>query len=142
MGSVSTSDVTISNATDSVGPESVVPKLEPHLDGYDSPSASSLDQDHDGEAAPDKLPTDPAPIPKRKGGRKPVSHICPCTDVELTLVRYMQHQKNANNGTVKHRQLFESVEQNTSSSWKRLSSIMKTHCRPFSKAIVRLLTNA
>jgi hypothetical protein len=72
MGSVATSDVTISNPPDGSGSENVVPKIEPDQDIYDSPSASSLDQDHEDLSLLDSKPSDPPVIPKRKGGRKPV----------------------------------------------------------------------
>lgn len=72
MGSVAISDVTFSNAPGATGPDHVVPKLEPDHDGYDSPSASSSEPDHEAEDGFDKVPVDPPPPPKRKGGRKPV----------------------------------------------------------------------
>jgi hypothetical protein len=81
MGSVATSDVTISNPPDGSGSDSVVPKIEPDQDLYDSPSASSLDQDNDDLSILDNKPSDPPVIPKRKGGRKPVgSQFLSCAD--------------------------------------------------------------
>ena len=116
MGSVSTSDVTISNTPDGVGPKSVLPKLEPDQDGYDSPSASSLDQDNESEAALDKLPTDPPPIPKRKGGRKPVSLIPSLADLTLTLFRSTPPRKNESNEIDKHKRPSENGGPSISSS--------------------------
>lgn len=72
MGSVAISDVTIGNAPDSTGSDNVVPKLEPDQDGYDSPSASSIEEDQDLDPGSKKTSADPPPILKRKGGRKPV----------------------------------------------------------------------
>ena len=77
MGSVATSDVILKDAPIVPDSESVVPKIEPGQDNYDSPSGSSFDEDHDldRETGPEKTSNDPPPPPpKRKGGRKPVSH--------------------------------------------------------------------
>lgn len=74
MGSVAISDVTFTNAPGGTGPDNVVPKIEPDQDGYDSPSVSSSEPDHEAEEGNEKAPVDPPPPPKRKGGRKPV---CP-----------------------------------------------------------------
>ena len=65
MGSVAISDVTL--------PDAVVPKREPSLDRYSSSLVSTPEAGdglHDYE---ERVATDPAPAPKRKGGRKPVS---------------------------------------------------------------------
>ena len=75
MGSVPASDVTLTNVTDVPGPDNVPPKIEPDQDGFDSPSASSIDLDDEAEALPEKSLTDPPPVPKRKGGRKPVQLV-------------------------------------------------------------------
>lgn len=72
MGSIATSDVIISNAPDGSGRDNLIPKREPDQEGYDSPSASSIEQDHEAEAPLEKAPADPPPVPKRKGGRKPI----------------------------------------------------------------------
>ncbi len=106
MGSVATSDVTLSNAPDSSGLDRVVPKLEPDQDGYDSPSASSMDEDHEAGEPPEKTGADPPPIPKRKGGRKPVgvSRQVSYTDVAHDTYRSMPPRKSGSNGIVRHRQ--------------------------------------
>ena len=77
MGSLPANDVIFKDVPQAPDTDKVVPKIESGLDSYDSPSASSLDQDQDldGETVPEKTSGDvPAPPPKRKGGRKPVSH--------------------------------------------------------------------
>ena len=79
MGSMQASDVILKDVPNVLDTDNVVPKIEPGQGNYDSPSASSLDQDHDldGDILPEKTSSDPAPPPKRKGGRKPVSHCFP-----------------------------------------------------------------
>ena len=145
MGSVATSDVTLSNAPDSSGPDSVVPKVEPDQDGYDSPSGSSidLDQDLDADAPLEKTSTDPPPIPKRKGGRKPVGVPVPISSARHahSLRRSMQLPRSGSKGTVKHRLPFVNVEPSTSNNSRVPSSTMRSHCKPYSKATVRLQTN-
>ena len=118
MGSAATGDVTFSNAPDSSGPESVVPKLEPDRDGYDSPSASSMDDEPEGGALPEKIGADPPPVPKRKGGRKPVCAPCArsCTCLIDSLCRSMQHQKSESNAIGRHRRLSVNAEPSTSSN--------------------------
>lgn len=65
MGSVANSDVTV--------PDSVVPKRELSIDGYSSDSASDAEIGDHLDGAADLASQGPAPAPKRKGGRKPVS---------------------------------------------------------------------
>jgi hypothetical protein len=65
MGSVANNDVTITDA--------VVPKRESSLDRYSSSTPSTPDADDGLPAAGDQVSQEPAPAPKRKGGRKPVS---------------------------------------------------------------------
>lgn len=72
MGSVAVGDVTIKDVPGSQITDEVLPKIEPSQEGYDSPSASSIDIDQDIEQEPEKSSADPPPPPKRKGGRKPV----------------------------------------------------------------------
>ncbi|RMZ81268.1 hypothetical protein DV737_g2583, partial [Chaetothyriales sp. CBS 132003] len=73
MGSVSADDVILKDAPTIPDADSVVPKIEPGQENYDSPSVSSPDQDNDGETVPEKSSDDPPPPPpKRKGGRKPI----------------------------------------------------------------------
>ena len=73
MGSMATIDVT--NTNNDI--DSIVPKLEPLDDALtpDSESGGSSPEDSSailiGEG--DSLLQEPAPVPKRKGGRKPVS---------------------------------------------------------------------
>ena len=86
MGSVPASDVILNDALDT---DSVVPKIEPGQDNYDSPSVSSLDDEQDGidELRADKSSNDPPPPPpKRKGGRKPVSRLVFCFITLLKLL--------------------------------------------------------
>lgn len=64
MGSVANSDVIL--------PDSVVPKREPSAERYTSSLASSPEPDDSTGAASEKHTQEPAPAPKRKGGRKPV----------------------------------------------------------------------
>ena len=118
MGSVANSDVTFSNAPDSSGPDSVVPKLEPDRDGYDSPSASSMDEEHEEGEAPEKTGADPPPVPKRKGGRKPVCapHTASRTCLTDDMYRSMPHQKSESNAIGRHRRPSVNVEPNTSSN--------------------------
>lgn len=118
MGSVATRDVTFSNAPDSSGPDSVVPKLEPDRDGYDSPSASSMDEEHEGGGPPEKTGADPPPVPKRKGGRKPVRAQCPrsCTPLIDDMFRSMPHQKSESNAIGRHRPPSVNVGPSTSSN--------------------------
>ena len=80
MGSVPAADVILKDAPAASAPDastsdSVVPKLEPGQDIYDSPSDSSPEPQASAstEAAADKASQDPPPPVKRKGGRKPVS---------------------------------------------------------------------
>ena len=65
MGSIANSDVTVSDA--------VVPKRELSIDGYSSDSASDAEIGDHIDGAADQGSQGPAPAPKRKGGRKPVS---------------------------------------------------------------------
>ena len=83
MGSVPAGDVILKDAPtasvpDASRPDSVVPKLEPDHDLYDSPSDSSPEPQASASTEPttDKPSTDPPPPVKRKGGRKPVSATC------------------------------------------------------------------
>jgi len=64
MGSVANPDATL--------PETVVPKREPSVERYTSSAASSPECDDSVEANSEKPSQDPAPAPKRKGGRKPI----------------------------------------------------------------------
>ena len=78
MGSVPANDVILKDVSNVGVADSVVPKIEPGQYSYDSPSGSSLEEDHeldgDGETVQGKTSSDPPPPPpKRKGGRKPVS---------------------------------------------------------------------
>ena len=80
MGSVPAADVILNDAPavsapDASNSDSVVPKLEPGQDIYDSPSDSSPEPQASAstEAAADKASQDPPAPVKRKGGRKPVS---------------------------------------------------------------------
>ncbi|RMD44853.1 hypothetical protein DV735_g332, partial [Chaetothyriales sp. CBS 134920] len=73
MGSVSAADVILKDAPTVAEADTVVPKIEPGQDNYDSPSESSPEQDNEGEPVPEKSSDDPPPPPpKRKGGRKPI----------------------------------------------------------------------
>jgi hypothetical protein len=86
MGSVAVADVTVSDAPRDTGLSEVVPKVEHDFDGYDSPSASSIEQDQETEIVHEKSITDPPPPPKRKGGRKPVRfEMIPSSDLNLCL---------------------------------------------------------
>ncbi|KAK5444385.1 hypothetical protein LTS15_010500 [Exophiala xenobiotica] len=64
MGSVANPDVSL--------PEAVVPKREPSVERYTSSTPSSPECDDSLEASSEKPSQDPAPAPKRKGGRKPI----------------------------------------------------------------------
>ncbi|KAL6245624.1 hypothetical protein RBB50_007623 [Rhinocladiella similis] len=64
MGSVANSDVTL--------PDAVVPKREPSIERYTSSAASSPERDDSAGAVSEKTNQEPAPAPKRKGGRKPI----------------------------------------------------------------------
>ncbi|KAJ9496242.1 hypothetical protein H2202_008200 [Exophiala xenobiotica] len=64
MGSVANPDVSL--------PEAVVPKREPSVERYTSSTPSSPECDDSVEANSEKPSQDPAPAPKRKGGRKPI----------------------------------------------------------------------
>lgn len=144
MGSVAVGDVTLKDAPDSQVNDDVVPKIEPGQDGYDSPSASSLEGDQEAEPAQEKSSADPPPPPKRKGGRKPVRVLQRCVplgDVSHSS-RSMLLRKSGSRGTVKHKQLSVNVELNTSSSWSKQSNIMKKLSRTCSKAIGKLLMSA
>lgn len=86
MGSVPAGDVILkdapavsASAPDASNSDSVVPKLEPGQDIYDSPSDSSPEPQASAstETAADKAAQDPPPPVKRKGGRKPVSGAQP-----------------------------------------------------------------
>lgn len=70
MGSVAAADVTI--------PDAVVPKIEPSHDDYTSESDSSPEQDERRETSGEQASQGPAPVLKRKGGRKPVSLPSDC----------------------------------------------------------------
>ena len=72
MGSVAVGDVTLKDVPDTHITDEVLPKIEPSQEGYDSPSASSIEADQEVEPGPEKSSADPPPPPKRKGGRKPV----------------------------------------------------------------------
>lgn len=76
MGSMAAEDVTSSH--------SVVPKTEPIQDGYTPSSISSIDEP-EASASADATTTDPPPVVKRKGGRKPVgSNYCAnISDVDM-----------------------------------------------------------
>jgi hypothetical protein len=65
MGSVANTDVTSSSDT-------VAPKRESSLDRYSS-SLASTPEGEGTQPADEEAPSAPAPPPKRKGGRKPVS---------------------------------------------------------------------
>lgn len=67
MGSVANSDVTL--------PDAVVPKREPSIERYTSSAASSPERDDSAGAVSEKTNQEPAPAPKRKGGRKPVCFV-------------------------------------------------------------------
>ena len=73
MGSVANPDATL--------PEAVVPKRELSVERYTSSAASSPECDDSVEANSEKPSQDPAPAPKRKGGRKPV-----CSRLEVVRV--------------------------------------------------------
>ena len=64
MGSVAITDVTPSDA--------VVTKRESSVDRYSSFSASTQEEEDGGPAGEEHASLEPAPPPKRKGGRKPV----------------------------------------------------------------------
>lgn len=66
MGSVANTDVTLSDA--------VVTKRESSVDRYSSFSASTP-EDEDGPLGEEQASLEPAPPPKRKGGRKPVCRL-------------------------------------------------------------------
>lgn len=66
MGSVANTDVTL--------PDAVVPKRESSLDRYSSFSGSTPEEE-DG-IGEEQVSLEPAPAPKRKGGRKPVGQLC------------------------------------------------------------------
>lgn len=87
MGSLTTGDVTITGAATAAGPDvsitdTVIPKLEPGQEFYDSPSSSSPEPEASAstEPAPDKASQDPPPPVKRKGGRKPVRLLRRCSN--------------------------------------------------------------
>ena len=67
MGSVANTDVTL--------PDAVVPKRESSVDRYSSFSVSTPDEEDGVGAGEEQLPLEPAPAPKRKGGRKPVCQL-------------------------------------------------------------------
>jgi hypothetical protein len=136
MGSVANSDVTL--------PDAVVPKRESSIDRYSSSTVSTPEALLDGPAAEeDQVPTGPAPPPKRKGGRKPVSppghQRC---IVILTMSRYMLLQKNVNREIAKPKPPFVSDGQSTLNNSRPLSSNMRRILPIYSKAIVLLPTNA
>jgi flagellar motility protein MotE (MotC chaperone) len=64
MGSVSNADATL--------PDAVVPKRESSLERYSSCSASTPGQAEGVGAGSEQPSQEPAPAPKRKGGRKPI----------------------------------------------------------------------
>ncbi|KAL2394260.1 hypothetical protein ABEF92_001347 [Exophiala dermatitidis] len=65
MGSLSNADSTL--------PDAVVPKREPSIERYSSSSASTPGQAEATTATGSEQPAqEPAPAPKRKGGRKPI----------------------------------------------------------------------
>ncbi|KIV80303.1 hypothetical protein, variant 1 [Exophiala sideris] len=65
MGSVANPDVTL--------PESVVPKREPSIDEYGSSLGDETPEPDDSTGVgSEKQTQEPAPAPKRKGGRKPI----------------------------------------------------------------------
>ena len=67
MGSVTNTDVTL--------PDAVVPKRELSIDDYTSDTPSTPDGIDGHEGSSEQTNQEPAPAPKRKGGRKPVSII-------------------------------------------------------------------
>ena len=69
MGSVANSDVTL--------PDAVVPKRESSLDRYSSSLGSTPEAEDGAQGGEDDVAPNPAPPPKRKGGRKPVSILYP-----------------------------------------------------------------
>lgn len=64
MGSVANADVTL--------PDAVVPKRESSIERYTSSSASTPDPDDAAVDGLEQATQEPAPAPKRKGGRKPI----------------------------------------------------------------------
>ena len=71
MRSMATSDVSLSNPDN----DNVIPKLEPLDDEALTPDSESLSPEPDSATIPNEgtsTSQDPAPVPKRKGGRKPV----------------------------------------------------------------------
>lgn len=86
MGSVAAGDVTLSDARKDLGLGDVVPKVEHDFDGYDSPSASSIEQDQEVEPLHEKTNAEAPPPPKRKGGRKPVRVMQSATMPSLAYV--------------------------------------------------------
>ena len=67
MGSVANPDVTI--------PDAVIPKREASIEEYTDSSVSSPDPSDIAGVGSEQANQEPTPAPKRKGGRKPVSHI-------------------------------------------------------------------
>lgn len=65
MGSVANTDVTL--------PDVVIPKRESSLERYSSSLDSTPDVEDAAADGDGDVPPEPAPVPKRKGGRKPVS---------------------------------------------------------------------
>ncbi|OAP57973.1 hypothetical protein AYL99_07063 [Fonsecaea erecta] len=64
MGSLANTDVTL--------PDAVVPKRESSVERYSSSSASTPEPTDDAGGDDGHLSKEPAPAPKRKGGRKPI----------------------------------------------------------------------
>src|SRR5882757_5849597 len=136
MGSVANADVTL--------PDAVVPKRESSIERYTSSSASTPDPDDAAVDGLEQATQEPAPAPKRKGGRKPVSFLPILRDPRsLTRShRSMRPLKNANRETVRRKQHFANVELNTSNNSRPLYNTMKRTSRISSKATVRRRTSA
>jgi hypothetical protein len=136
MGSVANSDVTL--------PDAVVPKRESSIDRYSSSTVSTPEALLDGPIAEeDQVPAGPAPPPKRKGGRKPVS-LAQYQQRPPTLIttRSMLLRKNVNREIAKPRRPFVSAGPNTLNNSRLPSSSMRRILPIYSKAIVLLPMSA
>lgn len=118
--------------------EAIQPKQEPLLDGYTSSSMSSPEPEHEPSTR-----ENPAPPVKRKGGRKPVrSLMSPVWFHAHCNTRYMLPQRSESREIVKLKPLFESDEQNTSSSSKQQSKDTKRRYNHCNRATEMQQTNA
>ena len=109
MGSVANTDVTI--------PDAVVPKREFSLERYSSSPDSTLEGEDGVTAGDEQAPSAPAPAPKRKGGRKPVSQLDLNPSALLTQPhRSMQHRRSGSREIDRHKRPFANDVLNTSNN--------------------------